>query len=185
MRLLLPILTVIACGAFATAQIERLTLQQMVEKTDGAVRGEIIGREVHRVAHPIPDSGDLFFTTLMVSGTSLVDGAAATVSVSYPGGYLDARNGAWNSEAPTDAETATGKDVVVFYKWSDDMGGGFASNALYASHGGVYGVFEARRGGLIVQGRGEGYAVERNVKLDELTRNVAELARKKQQDEKK
>ncbi len=182
MRPLLLLLAVLAVGSFAPAQIERLTLQQMVEKTDGAVRGEIVGREVHEVPHPHPDAGPLYFTSLVVQGTSLVTGAAETVTVSYPGGFVDAKRGVWNSEAPTDAETAVGKDVVVFYKWSGDMGGGFASNALYASHGGVYGVFEARRGGAIVQGRGDGYAVAKNARVEELAADVARLASQKKKD---
>jgi len=185
MRLLLPLLALLLVGALAPAQIERLTLQQMVEKADGAVRGEVLGREVRRVAHPHPEGGSLYFTTLMVRGTSLVDGSAQTVNVSYPGGFLEGGEGVWNSEAPTDAETAVGKDVVVFYKWSADMGGGFASNALYASHGGVYGVFAARRGGAIVQGRGDGYAVTKNVRVEDLAQQVAALAKQKQQGETK
>lgn len=183
MRLLLPLLALLAVGAFAPAQIERLTLQQMIEKTDGAVRGEIVGREVHRVPHPLPDSGPLYFTSLQVQGASLATGEATTVTVSYPGGFIDGEQGVWNSEAPTEAETAVGKDVVVFYKWSDDMGGGFASNALYASHGGVYSVFAARRGGSIVQGRGDGYAVANNQRIEELGKEVARLALEKKQRE--
>ena len=62
------------------------------------------------------------------------------------------------------------------------MGGGFASNALYASHGGVYGVFEARRGGAIVQGRGDGYAVSKNARLEALAADVARLASQKKKD---
>lgn len=185
MRILLPLLAVLLVGAFAPAQIERLTLQQMVEKADGAVRGEVLGREVHRVKHPHPDGGPLYFTSLQVRGTSLADGSTQTVTVSYPGGFLPSGEGVWNSEAPTDAETAVGKDVVVFYKWSDDMGGGFASNALYASHGGVYTVFAARRGGFIVQGRGDGYAVSKNARLEDLARDVAALAKAKKQGEAK
>ncbi|MEZ6014582.1 MAG: hypothetical protein R3F49_05670 [Planctomycetota bacterium] len=183
MRILLPLLALLAIGALASAQIERLTLQQMVEKTDGAVRGEIIGREVHRVAHPHPEAGPLYFTSLLVQGKSLVDGTAQTVTVSYPGGFIDGEQGVWNSEAPTDAETAVGKDVVVFYKWSADMGGGFASNALYASHGGLFTVFEARRGGSIVQGRGDGYAVAKNQRIADLASEVARIAREKKQRE--
>lgn len=185
MRILLPLLALLAIGALASAQIERLTLSQMIEKTDGAVRGTVIGREVHRVPHPHPDAGPLYFTTLQVRGIALADGAETTVNVSFPGGFIDGEQGVWNSEAPTDADTAVGRDIVVFYKWSDDMGGGFASNALYASHGGLFTVFEARRGGAIVQGRGDGYAVSQNRRLTDLRKDVAQLvsdkAKRKQQ----
>jgi hypothetical protein len=63
------------------------------------------------------------------------------------------------------------------------MGGGFASNALYASHGGVYSVFEARRGGSIVQGRGDGYAVEKNQRVEVLGKEITRLALEKKQRE--
>lgn len=185
MRLLLTLVALIAVGAFAPAQIERLTLSQMVTKADGAVRGEVLAREVHRVPHPHPEGGHLYYTSLQVRGTSLYDGQPTTVSVSYPGGFVDGEVGVWNSEAPTDAETKVGREVVVFYKWSDDMGGGFASNALYASHGGLFTVFETRRGAKVVQGRGDGYAVARNVRLDGargLAADVARLAEAKRDD---
>ena len=55
----------LAAGA-AFASIERLSLRQMVEKTDGAVFGQIVGRQVTAV--PMTDgSGELFFTTLTVA----------------------------------------------------------------------------------------------------------------------
>jgi hypothetical protein len=177
MRALLALVALLAAAAVASAQIERLTLRQMMERVDGAVRGEIIGRQVHRVPHPEPGAGPLYYTSLVVQGTSLVDGSAATVTVSHPGGFIDGKEGVWNSEAPTLAETEVGKEVVVFYKWSADMGGGYASNALYASHGGLYTVFEARRGGKIVQGRGDGYAVPQNQRVTGLSADIERLAR--------
>jgi hypothetical protein len=65
--------------------------------------------------------------------------------------------------------------LVAFYKWSANMGNGVAANQLYTSHGGLYRVLKAR-GGEIVLGRGEGYALANNWQLNELDAEVTRLA---------
>ena len=173
---------VAASATFAAAAIEKLTLPQMIARADGAVHGEILSSTFHQVPHPLPGGGDLYYTSLVVAGTSLYDGTPSTVTVSFAGGMTEDGVGVWNSEAPAADETRVGREVVVFYKWSDDMGGGFASNALYAAHGGLFTVFETRRGKKVVQGRGQGYAVARNISLDGargLTGEVRRLAEEK------
>ncbi|MCZ6782521.1 MAG: hypothetical protein O7G30_04340, partial [Proteobacteria bacterium] len=66
MKTIRLILTAGALAGFlplALAQIERLTLEQMVSKTDNAVVAEIVGKRVFVVDHPI-DGPELYFTTL-------------------------------------------------------------------------------------------------------------------------
>ena len=157
----------------ALASIERLTLRQMVHKTDGVVYGEIVDRIVTAVT-VFDGAEELYFTTLHVEGRSLVDGKQAKVAVSFPGGFLDGERGVDNSEAPSADDQALGNQVIVFYKWSDNMGGGFASNALYASHGGLFRTFVTRKGDVVVQGRGTGYAVPFNRTLGPLETEVRE-----------
>jgi hypothetical protein len=67
---------------------------------------------------------------------------------------------------------------VCFYKHEENMGGDFSGNAIYAWHGGIFRTFE-RRGAVIVQGRGDGYAIPTNVALSELEAQISELARSK------
>ncbi|MDA0947750.1 MAG: hypothetical protein O2799_04485 [Planctomycetota bacterium] len=149
------------------AQILRLTLGQMVERTDGAVIGTIIERRVTHLEET-KDGPDLFFTTLVVEGEDLATGAQTKVEVSFPGGFVDDETGVWNSEAPSAEDQRLGNRIVAFWKETADMGGGFASNALYASHGGLFRAFEDRWGREVVLGRGEGYALDHNRRLSTL-----------------
>jgi hypothetical protein len=160
-------------GAVGLAQIERLDLSQMVAKADDGIVGTIRDREVIRIDHPV-DGDELYFTHLTIEGSSLSSGKQATVVVTYAGGWIDEEHGADNSEAPALDEVEKGKEVVAFYKWTDNMGGDLAANALYASHGGIYQVAKGSKG-KVVLGKGEGYAVSSNVALGTLNTRVAEI----------
>lgn len=163
----------LAAGSVGLAQIERLTLDQMVLKTDDAVVGTIVKHKVFKVDHPI-DGPDLYYTTITIHGASMADGRELGVEVTFPGGFIDEDNGVWNSEAPRPDEVQLGRQVVAFYAWSDNMGGDVAGNALYASHGGLYQV--ATSGSKqVVLGRGEGYAVSSNWELANLDSEITRL----------
>jgi len=171
-------LALVLGSALCWASIEKLTLPQMVQRIDNAIYGEILSKRVETVA--LPDgSGEMFFTTLTIKGTSLLNNAASTIEISYPGGFLDDEHGVYNSEEPSADDVRIGNRVVAFYKWSPDMGGGFASNALYASHGGLFRTFVSRKGQTIVQGRGPGYAVATNQLLSGLEKQAQELYAKR------
>ena len=167
---------VVLVASLAGAQIERLDLAQMVARTDNAVHGHILAQEVVRIDHPVDGEG-LFFTHLTVEGTSLVDGQHLTVQVTFPGGFVSPGEGVYNSEAPSADETRVGNEIVAFYKWSDNLGGGLAGNALYASHGGIYRVATTRRGPVAL-GKGDGYALASNVRVTELRTRIAKLRAK-------
>ncbi|HPF14347.1 MAG: hypothetical protein H6829_04940 [Planctomycetes bacterium] len=161
-------------GTYGDAQILRVDLKQMVANTDGAVFGTITAKETIRIDHPI-DGPELYFTTLTIEGKSLETGAPTTVSMSFPGGFINEEQGVYNSEAPEADVIKIGKQVVAFHLWSDNMGGDFASNVLYASHGGIYPTFEDARGQVIVQGRGDGYAIPSNTYLSKLTQDIRQF----------
>jgi hypothetical protein len=156
--------------SLSAAQIERLDLGQMVAKTDNAVHGRIVASEVVRIDHPT--DGQIYFTHLTVEGVSLLDGQPLTATVTFPGGFITPEQGVHNSEAPSADEVRLGNDVVVFYKWTDNMGAGLAGNALYASHGGIYRVAETRKG-QVVLGKGDGYAIAGNVRATDLREQIA------------
>jgi len=160
-------------GVVGFAQIERLDLRQMITKTDNAVVGTIKDSEVIVIDHEI-DGDDLYYTHLTIEGKSLIDGAPLTVVVTYPGGWIDAENGVDNSEAPAADEVAIGNEVVAFYKWSPNMGGDLAANALYASHGGIYQVANGRKG-KVVLGKAEGYAISSNSTLAALDAQITSI----------
>ena len=160
-------------AVLGSAQIERLDLGQMVQRTDSAVRGRIVATEVVRVDHPT-DGPELFFTHLQVEGVSLRTGQPVTTTVTFPGGFITPDNGVHNSEAPGADEILVGNEVIVFSKWSDNMGGDVASNALYASHGGIYKVVKSRNGEVAL-GKGDGYAIAANVTVSDLKSQISKL----------
>jgi len=167
-RFTLPLLGAIAIVGMQAgdAAIERLTLEQMVQKTDNAVVAEITGTEVIRIDHAV-DGPELYFTHLTLEGESLVDGLPMTVTVTFPGGFISETEGVWNSEAPSADDIKVGNKVVAFYKHLDNAGGDLECDFLYASHGGLFRTVESPKG-TIVLGRGEGYAVESNTRLESL-----------------
>ena len=118
----LTALSVLAAGTIGLAQIERLSLEQMVQRTDDAVVGTIAQTKVFRVDHPV-DGPELYFTTLSILGKSLQDGRPLEVQVTFPGGFINENEGVWNSEAPTADEIRIGNKIVAFYGWVDNMGG--------------------------------------------------------------
>jgi len=162
----------VLAASLAAAQIERLDLGQMVNRTDNAVHGRIVEKEVIRIDSPT-DGPELYFTHLTVEGVSLYDGKKIRVPVTFGGGFVSPEEGVHNSEAPSADETRIGTEVVVFYKWSDNMGGGLAANALYAWHGGIYRVAETQNGPVVL-GKGDGFAIESNVRVPDLRVQIAE-----------
>lgn len=170
---------VAAATAAANAQIERLTLDQMVQKTDNSVLAEITGKTVFRVDHPT-DGPELYFTTLTLQGESLESGQPITVDVTYAGGFLDEENGVHNSEAPSDDDTQVGNVIVAFYAWSDNMGGDVAANSLYAAHGGLFRTVDGPTG-TVVLGKGEGYAIEANKSVESLETSIRSIAKQHEQ----
>ena len=166
----------VAIGTQGDAQILRLDLKQMVAQTDGAVYGTIKASETIRIDHPI-DGPELYYTTLTIAGENLQTGKPTTINVSYPGGFINEEEGVYNSEAPEADLVKVGTQVLAFHKWTDNMGGDFASNAIYASHGGIYPTFKDARGQVIVQGRGDGYAIPTNIHLKQLSQRAVNHAR--------
>jgi hypothetical protein len=168
----------LAGGAvLGTAQIERLDLQQMVQRADDAVVGRITARNVIRIDHPV-DGPELYFTALTIEGRSLSTDEPRTVEVWFGGGFVNETEGVFNSEAPSADDQKVGNKVVAFYKFEENMGGDLSGNALMTWHGGLYRTFDSRRT-TFVQGRGDGYAVPTNLRLDELDAQVKTLAQAK------
>lgn len=156
----------------ALAQIEHLDLQRMMRRCDDVVHGRIVARQTFFVDEP--GGPGLFFTTLTLEGFSLKDGVRIQVDVNLPGGFIDKQTGVHNSEAPGADDTALGSPVVVFYKWLDDMGGGVGGNVVYAAKGGLYRTVEGPIGPIAL-GRGEGFAVTNNTRVDLLKSAVRRL----------
>lgn len=166
--------TLLGTANVARAKVVALDLPAMMKACDGAVVGKIVERQVFRIDHPI-DGPELFYTTITVTGRSLVDGQEQTVDMTFPGGFITEEEGVYNSESPFEQEVKIGNDVVAFYDWTDNMGGDVAGNGLVAAHGGLYQVENNRAGDRIVRGRGPGYAVSSNLRLEELDSEITRL----------
>ncbi len=173
-KVLLGASALVAIGLTGQAQIERLTLEEMVQKTDNAIYGEIVSSEVIRIDSEI-DGPELYFTHLTIEGESLVDGEPITSIVTFPGGFINDEEGVWNSEAPSADDTKLGNQVVAFWKHLDNAGGGLECDFLYASHGGIYRTVDSPKG-TIVMGRGDGYAIDANTRLVDLDAAITKIA---------
>ena len=170
-------------GVVPQAQIERLTLAEMTTITDNAILGTITRGKVIEVGNEREGFG-LYYTVLTIEGESLYTGRKTTVDVVKRGGWIDKTKGigSWDSESPTDEETAIGKKVVAYYKWSKNIGSGVGANFLYASHGSLFRTVEGPTG-TVVMGRGDGYAIDKNMSVDNLrkaTRSILDAQAKKQ-----
>jgi hypothetical protein len=170
-------LVLAAMASIATAQIVRLNLTKIVDQTSDAVLGTIVKKHVVRIDHPI-DGPELYFTTLSIEGVSLETSKPVTVDVSFMGGFIDAEHGSFNSEAPSADDVKLGNKVVCFYRYNENMGGDFSGNEIFAWHGGIYRTFE-RGGNVVVQGRGDGYAIPSNVALSDLKEQIAVAVKEK------
>ena len=104
----------------------------------------------------------------------MADGTPATVDITFHGGFINDEEGVWNSEAPSDDDVKIGNQIVAFYTWTDDMGGEVAGNALHAAHGGLYRTV-AGPDEVFVLGRGEGYAIDRNIRMSNLRAAVRNI----------
>jgi len=162
-----------ALGSVSHAQIKHFSLEEMVQKADQAIYGQIIGSRAWRVDSAV--DGDLYFTTITIQGRTLADGHATTVDVTFRGGFLSETDGVFNSEAPAADDVKLGRKVVAFYRWSDDVGAGVGANVLMAAHGGLYRTVEGPRGPAVL-GRGQGYAITSNRYLAQLESAVKLLS---------
>ena len=163
-----------ALGTVSLAQIKSFTLPEMVQTADAAVYGQITHASVMRVDSPI-DGPELYYTTITIQGRTLADNQAITVDVRFRGGFTSPTEGVFNSEAPAADDVQLGKKVVAFYHWTNDMGGGVGGNQLVAAHGGLYRTVDGPQGPAVL-GRGEGYAIGANMRLESLASAVHVLA---------
>ena len=166
-----------ALSLHSLAQIKSFTLEEMVQTADQGIYGQIIASRVERLDSET-DGPEHYFTTLTIQGLTLADRQATTVDVVFHGGFLNATEGVFNSEAPAADDVQVGKRVVAFYRWADDMGAGKAGNALVAAHGGIYRTVETGHGPAVL-GRGAGYAVSSNRYVEQLGTAVRTLAAEK------
>ena len=102
-------LACVVASTLVQGSIRSLTLDQMMANVDNAVVGQIVDRHVFRADHPV--DGTMYFTTITVDGTSLIDGQPLRVPVTYLGGWIDENEGTSTSVTPDPNTVALGKRV--------------------------------------------------------------------------
>lgn len=156
------------------ACIEELTLAQMVAKTDAAVRGTIT--DVRTVRFTPPGDDRLIFTILTVEGTDIYTGQARTLNAAFLGGTYQGESMMVTS-MPAPSEYRLGNQVLVFSGpvegWGPEI-----DRCVYASMGGIYREIASKQGPIFL-GKGEGFALDRNVRLADLQLAVAKELRLK------
>jgi hypothetical protein len=163
-------------SAIGLSQIKEMTLAEMVAEADGAVYGEITGSHVFVVDSPV-DGPELYFTTLTIEGRMVGTDTLVTKEVTFQGGFIDDEHGVYNSEAPAADDVKIGNRVVAFTKWQDDICGGVPGNALMCAHGGLYRTMDGPSGTMVL-GRGEGYAISTNRRIEKLDSQVRTLKKR-------
>jgi len=146
-----------------SACIEELTLAQMVAKTDAAVRGTIT--DVRTVRYTPPGDDRLIFTILTVEGTDLYTGQARTIDAAFLGGTYQG-DSMMVTSMPAPSEYRLGNQVLVFSGpvegWGPDI-----DRCVYAAMGGIFREVAAKNGPVLL-GKGEGFAIDQNVRLADL-----------------
>ena len=180
-KFLLAGLALAVAGAIGQAQIKQLSLTEMTNETDNGVLGTVVASRVVDLGNEVDGFG-LYYTIFTLGGQSIFDGRKITVDVASRGGWIDKERGigCWDSEAPQAGEIAVGKEVLAYYMWSENIGRGTGANILYASHGSLFRTAKSPTG-TVVLGRGEGYAINKNIKLESLrtaTRTIREEAKR-------
>ena len=167
-RLLFAGLALAIGSALGIAQIKQLSLTEMTTLTDNAILGTVVASHVIDLGNE-RDGFGLYYTVFTIEGDSIYNGRKTTVDVVTRGGWMDKERGigCWDSEAPQASEIAIGKEILAYYMWVDNIGRGVGANILYASHGSLFRTAKSPNG-LVVLGRGPGYAIDKNISVSNL-----------------
>lgn len=165
---LLAGLALAVAGSVGQAQVRELSLTEITNQTDNGVLGTIVGSRVVDLGNEVDGFG-LYYTIVTIEGKSVFDDRKITVDIASRGGWIDKEHGigSWDSEAPQATEIAVGREVLAYYMWSENIGSGVGANILYASHGSLFRTAKSPTG-TVVLGRGQGYAIDKNIKFDTL-----------------
>ena len=154
--LVVALVATLALALPTPASIQAMDLGQLMTATSKTIHGTITAREVVKLAHPWPDA---VYTQLTITGENARTGEREQVKVLFHGSH-DARDQYTISEMPTLQDTRVGSEVIAFYSPRKDMEG----RHLLSNLGGVFRV-ERAFGQPVVLGKGQGFAFEKNEKL--------------------
>jgi len=145
------------------ASIKAMTLKELMSITSGTVHGTIVARETLRSDFPLPNA---VHTVLTIEGEDVRTGEPIQVKVTFHGSH-DVDDRYTISEMPTLQDTRVGTEVVAFYNPRKELDG----RQVVYDYSGIYRV-ERAFGQPVVMGKGEGFAFEKNEKLDAVRTRV-------------
>ncbi len=153
-----------------SACIEELDLAKMISKTDSAVHGTITDVRTVRF---VPEGDDrLIYTILTVEGEDLYTGNTTTVEAAFLGGTFE-DDSMMVTSMPAPSEYRLGNEVVVF-RGAVEGWGPEIDHCVYASMGGIVRTIDTKKGPVVL-GKGEGFAVEGNVRVSNLKNEISNL----------
>lgn len=157
----------VLAGTTAYACIEALDLNKMVSKTDVAVRGTITN--VRTVKYTPPGDDRIVYTLVTVEGEDLYTGQPRTIEAGFVGGSFGG-DSMMVTSMPAPADYRVGSKVVAFSApvqgWGPEV-----SRCLYASYGGLFKEISTKNGSVVL-GKGDGFAIEKNVAVDDLRAQI-------------
>lgn len=153
-----------------SACIEELDLAKMISRTDSAVQGTIT--DVRTTAYTPEDGVQLIYTILTVEGKDLYSGQQTSVEAAFLGGTHKGESMTVTS-MPAPADYRLGNDVVVF-RGAVEGWGPEIDHCVYAAMGGIFRTVDTKNG-VVVLGKGEGFAVEGNVRVSSLNTSISAL----------
>jgi len=168
LRWLLAAASVLLLVQAGSACIEELDLGKMISKTDSAVHGTIT--DVRTVAFTPEDDVPLIYTILTVQGEDLYSGQQTTVEAAFLGGTYQGESMTVTS-MPAPADYRLGNDVIVFRGQVEGWGPEI-DHCVYAAMGGIYRTVNTKRG-VVVLGKGKGFAVEGNIRVSALKSEIS------------
>mgnify|MGYP003980805229 CR=1 FL=1 len=166
---------VVAAGALllagaAIACIEPLDLGKMMSRTDTAVLGEIT--QVRTVLHNPENEDRMIYTIVTVQGEDIYTGQARTLEAAFLGGTYQGDSMLVTS-MPAPSEYQLGKKVLTFGAAVSDWGSEI-NHAMYASYGGLFQTV-ATNNGVVVLGKGQDFAIEKNIALPTLRKQISKI----------
>jgi len=170
LRWLLAAASMLLLVQAGSACIEELDLAQMISRTDSAVQGTIT--DVRTTAYTPADGVQLIYTILTVEGEDLYTGQSTSVEAAFLGGTYKGESMTVTS-MPAPADYRLGNDVVIF-RGAVEGWGPEIDHCVYASMGGIFRTIDTKKG-LVVLGKGEGFAVDGNVRVSALKKSIRNL----------
>ncbi|MBC8403839.1 MAG: hypothetical protein H8E15_01330 [Planctomycetes bacterium] len=175
-RLLVSFAAVVALVGTTVACIEALDLNKMVSKTDACIRGTVTS--VHTGTATVNDTTEpRIFTFVTIEGENLYTGKPETMEMAFMGGTHQGVSQTFTT-MPAAADYRVGNKVVAFS--SKVEGWGTVDRCLFAGYGGIYREIATPKGDVVL-GRGQDFAIEKNMKISDLKVGISKAIEAKKE----